>query len=519
MRVISLRNLILAALLGWLASSAGSLTTFGQNGPARSVAGEEKPAPPLKTFLHGARSCANCHDNALGRYRESERQTMLCRLNEFPVWDQHDKHKNAFLLLSGDRGKKIGDRLDIDPTKSSACINCHGIAQEAGVETNLFDQPTDGVSCVACHGAYDEWVKEHSTPNKRSWRDLSRPEKNQRFGMTDLWDPVTRATKCASCHIGNPEEQKVVTHAMYAAGHPPLPGLETATFSDAQPRHWQYLREKEDIAKKDLGFNPLRREQTELVAVSGIVALRETMRLFAAQARQEGLVKEPETHWPDFARFDCYACHHDLQVPSWRQARGYAGRSPGRPSTPTWSAVLIQLGVTVADPSGEKGRAVDFDQKVKAFQQAMDGRPFGDRDRSIATAQALADWADEVSRDLREKIEDPKNLAVDGPLALRLLTELCRMAEARPLDYDSARQIALAFRTIYQESKAIDSSTLTDPAIEQILKALDEQAHLSLPTAGMQAPIEKSFPARLRAVFNFDPAAFQAQFAELARHL
>ena len=76
--------------------------------------------------------------------------------------------------------------------------------------------------------------------------------------MTDLWDPVTRGKKCVSCHIGNPdpEEEKVVTHAMYAAGHPPLPGIEVATFSDAQPRHWQYLREKKAEVQRTLDVNP-----------------------------------------------------------------------------------------------------------------------------------------------------------------------------------------------------------------------------------------------------------------------
>jgi hypothetical protein len=355
-------------------------------------------------------------------------------------------------------------------------------------------------------------------PEDPKWRRFSRKEKETLFGMTDLWDSATRATKCASCHIGNPDEQKVVTHAMFAAGHPPMPGLETATFSDAQPRHWDYLREKRPAIQKDQGFNPSKREQAELVAVSGIVALRETMNLYAAQARQDGLVRQPETHWPDFARFDCYACHHDLQIPSWRQARGYPG-TPGRPSVPTWPDVLVRLGITVADPSGTRGRAAQFEGGVAAFHRALGGRPFGDRERSATAAQALADWADEVIRDLRGLIGDPKVAVVDGPMALRLLGELCRMAEARPPDYDSARQIALAFRTIYREAKAIDPGAFPDPAIGIVLDDLDRQSHLSLPTAETQVTIEKSLSARLKAVFEFDPAAFQAQFAELARHL
>jgi hypothetical protein len=93
------------------------------------------------------------------------------------------------------------------------------------------------------------------------------------------------------------------------------------------------------------------------------------------------------------------------------------------------------------------------------------------------------------------------------------------MAESRPLDFDSARQVALAFRTIYTETKAVDPQAVPDVAIAQILGALDKDAHLSLPSAGNQELIENTLPGRLRAVFEFDPAAFQAAFSELSRHL
>ena len=124
--------------------------------------------------------------------------------------------------------------------------------------------------------------------------------------MTDLVGPGDARGEVRSCHIGNPDEQKVVTHAMYAAGHPPLPGFETATFSDAEPRHWQYLREKKSSPRRPSASSPTSASRPIWSAASGIVALRETMRLYAAQARPDGSVKGPRPHWPDFARFDCY---------------------------------------------------------------------------------------------------------------------------------------------------------------------------------------------------------------------
>ena len=42
-------------------------------------------------------------------------------------------------------------------------------------------------------------------------------------------DPVRRTELCLSCHLGSTSENKMVTHAMYAAGHPPLPGFEMET--------------------------------------------------------------------------------------------------------------------------------------------------------------------------------------------------------------------------------------------------------------------------------------------------
>jgi hypothetical protein len=181
--------------------------------------------------------------------------------------------------------------------------------------------------------------------------------------------------------------------------------------------------------------------------------------------------------------------------------------------------VLVQLGITVADPTGAKGRLSEYRQASDAFRTAATARPFGDRERSIAAAEALADWADAVSQDMRGMSEDPKQVVVDGAMALRLLHQLGQMAAAAPLDYDSARQIAWAFRTIYEETRAVDPAALPTAAIDPLVDALFEKSHLRVTDAGKQVMIVDSLPERLRAVFDFDTEAFQAQFAELARQL
>jgi hypothetical protein len=517
MPALPLRMRIAATALFGCAALAAGLATPGQDQPARPAAAQ--PAATPTKYLMPASNCTQCHQFP-DRYKASfDAGQLLCRMGEAATWTSDDKHKIAYKVLQGSRAKAMGERLGINVTESTSCTNCHGTNVPGAEKPATFARDENGVTCVACHGAFIDWIQTHTIPNNPLWRGNTRRQKEERYGMTDLWDPVTRAEKCASCHIGNPDQQKVVTHAMYAAGHPPLPGLEAATFSEAQPRHWQYLREKPEPIQKELGFNRAKREQTDLVVASGIVALREAMRLFAAEARDDALVKEPATRWPDFARFDCYACHHDLKVPSWRQERGYAGRTPGRPPVPPWPDVLVQLGITVADPNGSKGRLSEYQHARAAFDAATSGRPFGNREQSAAAAQALADWADAVSRDLRGVIEDPKRVAVDGPMALRLLHQLSQMALTAPLDYDSARQIAWSFRIIYQESRAIDPQGLNDPELGKQIDALFDQMHLALPSAGQQVSIVDSLPARLSAVFDFDPEAFQAHFAALAQRL
>ena len=73
---------------------------------------------------------------------------------------------------------------------------------------------------------------------KRTGGRRRRPEKSAK-GLWDIRDPEVRAQRCASCHVGNAAEGKFVTHAMYAAGHPPLPPLEVMTFSRDQPMHYK----------------------------------------------------------------------------------------------------------------------------------------------------------------------------------------------------------------------------------------------------------------------------------------
>src|SRR5215471_3441296 len=90
---------------------------------------------------------------------------------------------------------------------------------------------------------------------------------------------------------------------MIAAGHPDL-AFELDRISAGEPVHY---REKKPA------------ERARAWAIGQTVGLAENMRLIASHER----------NWPEFSDLECYQCHHDLRLESWRIQRGYVGRRPG----------------------------------------------------------------------------------------------------------------------------------------------------------------------------------------------
>jgi hypothetical protein len=505
-----IRPIIGMACMITLAVGAAALGRVGEQGP-RTPATAANPER-LTPFISGARGCAACHvlKNRTADTKE-ELDSWICRMDEFPTFDSLDKHKLAFQGLTGPRGQQMSRLLGTDVTQIEACVNCHSVP-ERGIEKHQYTREDDGVTCVACHGAYEEWVLKHPS-RRKEWFELDRSDKERRFGMTDLWDPVRRALTCAACHIGNYAQGKVVTHAMYAAGHPPLPGFEAATFSDAQPRHWEYLSEKSRTRLERFrpAPDPKNLERTQLVVVNALVALSESMKLFADQSS----ANKPVTigaQWPDFARFDCFACHHELQAQdgaSWQQVRRRNGQ-PGRPMPPDWPWILVRLGIQAAGSRQAHDLENQLQKHVAKFHQSLTARPFGDAESAPQTARAAAAWADSLLKSLSHTV-------YDRPMARRLLERLCKMASETIPDYDSARQIAWAFRIIYFES--LPQGVKPEPAIGRAVADLERDLALNLPPEKKQARIETALPNRLKVISEFDPRSFQAHFATIAKRL
>ena len=246
------------------------------------------------------------------------------------------------------------------------------------------------MTCVACHGPHAEWVEKHPRASKE-WRALESKEKELQFGMTDLGNPTRRAEVCVACHVGNHDEGKVITHAMYAAGHPPLPNFEPATFGRLEPPHWQFGNQKSDLSRAKTtgpqpgkpGGNSTRSDRLARCPPRVAKALAQDAALASAGKQDLAAIKGP-----DFARFDCYACHHDLQAAegaSWRQRLRTDG-SPGRPMPPEWPLVLVPLGIAATAAETAAAETDQFRRHLAALNHGFKIKPFGDAETTAKTA-------------------------------------------------------------------------------------------------------------------------------------
>jgi hypothetical protein len=452
--------------------------------------------------------------------------------NEYSAW-QDDKHQGAHRILSEKPAQEMAARLSIaNAATAKACIVCHGAYVDKPEQVAVKPNLEEGVSCLVCHGSNGDWIDVHAIrtnliPDRKNqeWRAKTADQRATLHGMINVWDPVQRAELCASCHIGNYKQDKVVTHAMYVAGHPPLPSIEIATFSNEMPRHWELLKEKrgriqrdfkrlEDpsqqippdqlrqksnelmmtimrarvpgspsIKNKELLESEYRYEETKAVLVGGMVAFRESAELLGGASR--------EATWPEFAQFDCYACHHELQRPSWRQEQTNAGK-PGRPEMRAWPTVLARLALhALGDGEGE------LNLQLRSLRRACDSQPFGNpAEIQVATDQAVA-WATKKCDDLnRIVIRD-----ADIPRLLRFLVGLSK----ENLDYDSARQVAWACQVVNENLPPEQRN-----AVIGHMKSLE----LDLP-AGREVSIMSTLDKNLRIRNAFQPAAFASEMEQV----
>jgi hypothetical protein len=291
--------------------------------------------PAARFKLQGASSCAAmaCHNNAAMPGAPG---------GEYATWIENDKHARAYLVLFSNRSRQIEKNLYglksialARPEGNVLCLKCHVHPQadrEAVVDAGKIFP--DGVSCEACHGPAEKWLSLHF---HNSWKHKTSAAKDA-WGMYDTRSILGRARLCVDCHVGTPAAD--VNHDLLAAGHPRL-RFEFGAYHANMPRHWSDARDKDPDA------DPRGRPDFEARVwfVGQAVTAQAALNLLAARAdRKNG-------PWPEFAEYDCFSCHHDLQDSRSRHQRT---RLPGALSWESWYTLMTPRALAGSDERDSK---------------------------------------------------------------------------------------------------------------------------------------------------------------------
>jgi hypothetical protein len=260
------------------------------------------------------------------------------RGSEYSTYINVDPHAKAFQTLSKPESRGMHEKLarafpDLARHKDAAhnplCLDCHGMG---GKEPERLQ--SDGVGCERCHGPAGTWISTH-------YVDTFRPRLDPCFH--DLRsDLVERAAVCTKCHVGDANQE--VDHVLIAAGHPRLRfeyGAYYANYS-TRYRHWADLGEK----SRDPAF------EVRSWMLGQLVSARAALELLVARAS----VPEKSSNWPEFAEYDCAACHHGLQTPSPRQKQSLNLAGKRRAGDLPWGTWYYPLLPTLAPDTNAVSR-------------------------------------------------------------------------------------------------------------------------------------------------------------------
>ena len=379
----------IAVVVVFARTSSGVEPAETESVTLRSLA-EEGTTTDASTTVTGGRhfvgvggcSAANCHggDGTRGPVG-----------SEYSIWIQDDKHAEAFSVLYNETSQRMARLLKLDKPahQASLCLNCHAPQSDPPFSTvaahGSLSALLDGVSCEACHGAASDWLGPHV---RRDWSRKSAAEKAA-LGFREtknLWD---RSKVCADCHVGEPGRD--VNHDLYAAGHPRL-FFEMSAFHANMPAHWDRNDDRQRIGP-DRDRSSF---EAKLWAIGQLASAEAALDLLvhrAENARDDFVLRDKEAKypsgetvavWPEFAETGCFACHHNLDSPSWRQKRGYASRNAGGYPWGTWLFPIIP---TVVSSTGSND-LTDAGSSLSKLTREM-ARPYPDRQAVTSNAKEL----------------------------------------------------------------------------------------------------------------------------------
>ncbi len=462
LRLLSIRFALIAAMM-----SVGPTSLLAQGPllpPPPTLAHAPEQTPDIKVHPFSYLGPVTCSSTGCHGSLEVDSPTWQ---RSYLMWSRRDPHANAHQALYSDLSVEMGRKLQLEapPWKTQECLACHASPPHTGLpsEQNLSgdDLTSFGISCEACHGPSPLWLEPHRGAN---WNDNSPAsvQAHTELGFINTKDVTTRAQLCADCHVGG--EGRDVNHLFIAAGHPRLT-FEYSAYMDLYAQkgaHWSIDDDELRIAQIAGHPNDVRPYNW---TIGRVVSAQKSLALTAMRA------SNPKADWPEFAAFNCYACHHDLSrglqesrppqtgmnPPSWRQEQ-YSHKRPGQLVRNNWDDDLVQasLAALIANENDRPVFKRDLLDELlrKSSEQARQ-----------QVAQISRDDAHQLSLILKKIQNDPAAVTFQTVPLNQKLSSIS--IDTDIVDWDEAAQLYLALAAL--------KSPINDPRSREIeIKTFDE---------------------------------------------
>ncbi len=338
-------------------------------------------------------------------------------MNEWATWGANDRHSHAYSSLLSKQAETIAKNLRIaEAFRDIRCLACHtgmpldALELEQGHASVVSDTQSQdarlqsGVECEGCHGASHQtigiaesqgWKDAHYSED---WRYLLESDKWEKFGFYDLKSPIQKTKLCLSCHQGNIQTGRLITPAMYKAGHPLLPKFEIESFLTQMPSHWRSLDEKpasvrdEWFKKTGKVFDPQEHTRSKRLLVGALISLSEQLALVADLCDSKVPSPLPRPTWVEFAPLVLPNQRFELLKDSF-QAEGIL-----RCSDSLWSTAMAEIACEFAEI-----RAEEFRERINHVLTAMETGLSGKLSPLIESCRETSAWLEFVASQLDQR--------------------------------------------------------------------------------------------------------------------
>jgi hypothetical protein len=399
----------------------------------------EKLSSEHQTLGAATCSAASCHG---ANRREGSKSS------EYSTWADHDAHNRAYSVLFDKRSQQMARNLGLDKPahESAVCLKCHGTLPADHLRGNRF-QASDGVSCEGCHGPAQHWIAEHYLP---AWKTLSAAQKES-LGFQNTKNLLIRARQCVDCHVGKGDAD--VNHDLLAAGHPRLQ-FEFNAFLAAVPKHWSVQDEKARYPDFE----------ARAWLIGQAVTAKASLDLLAERA-----TKKTDRIWPEFAEYECAACHHPVGGRPARAAAPGEGLLPWADWTTSLISKVLEVETGSADPVLQSGLVSLRKEMGRALPETA---PIATESRR--TAERLHRWAERLNQ---ARSEDP---AVLRNLFMALATD--EQGARTSTDRDVLRFLGMrAIRSTLLEAAPERVDEAWKPLLEKLGRGLPLPVNERLP--------------------------------------